>query len=340
MNSQYQPTTNLKEMLGYFEEQVKKAVERAAERKKLKLYGMVAAACVLLYVLIQNVLSFPLMLEPLRSLYLGSMEFQKVVDIVFSIIGLLVPFALGGIILHKKKVLPSLALGRPNSFPLMFSSVPFGFFICLVANYITSLLVAFTQTSGVELSSPDFSAPQTLLGRILYVVSVAIVPPLVEEFAVRGVVMQPLRRYGDRFAIFVSAFIFGIMHGNLIQAPFAFISGLGMGYAVCLTNSIWTGVLIHFCNNFYSVMVDIMISEIPDEALVNKIFLILQVVLFALSIAGSVVFAFVRRKRRIEPAQIQFRLGSKIKAYFLNVPMIIAVLVMLSIIIQYVNPIE
>ena len=86
-------------------------------------------------------------------------------------------------------------------------------------------------------------------GRIIYALSVAVVAPLVEEFAMRGVVMQPLKKYGRWFAIIASSLVFGVLHGNFIQAPFALIAGIGIGYAVCVTDSIWTGVLIHFCNN-------------------------------------------------------------------------------------------
>lgn len=70
----------------------------------------------------------------------------------------------------------------------------------------------------------------------------------------RGVVMQPLRKYGDWFAILTSAFVFALMHGNLVQAPFAFIAGIGLGYAVIASGSLWTGILIHLLNNSISVI--------------------------------------------------------------------------------------
>lgn len=338
MNSQYQSTANLKELLGYFEEQMKLATERVKARKNLRLAGIITGACILFYFLLQNVLTIPLFfIEPITELYYNSVEFQSVVNIVLSVVGLMVPFALGGLLLRKKKILPTLALGRPNSFPLMFSAVPFGFFICLIANYISNIIVSLTETSGVELTSPDFSAPESVAGKILYVISIAVIPPLVEEFAVRGVVMQPLRRYGDGFAIIVSSIIFGIMHGNLVQAPFAFVAGLGMGYAVCLTNSIWTGVLIHFCNNFYSAMISILVMEIKDETLLNTTLLVLTIVLYILSIAGTVVFAFVRRRKRINPPQIRLDRWARTKAFFLNPTLIIAFILLGSIIVQSVR---
>lgn len=307
------------------------------ERKKLMLFGNISGGCIIVYVLLQNALSFPLTFEPFLSMYVRSPEFRCIISIVFSIIGLLGPFALGAYMLHKKKVLPSLALERPNSFPLMLTSVPFGFLVCLAGNYVTSVFISLTRTSGIELTAPEQSVPQSVIGRILYVVSVAVVPALVEEFAIRGVVMQPLRRYGDKFAIVVSAAVFGILHGNLIQAPFAFIAGLGMGYAVCLSNSVWAGVLIHFCNNFYSTVMDFMIADVADEALLNMIWNISQIMLYAVCIVGSVLFALVKGRKRLAPAKVRLETGTKVQAYFFNVPMVIAIIIMLTITAQYIH---
>ena len=310
---------------------------KAKERKRLMLLGSISGVCIILYVLLQNVLSFLISFEPFLSVYVRSLEFRSIINIVFSIVGLLGPFALGAYLLHKKKILPSLAFERPNCFPLMLTSVPFGFLVCLAGNYLTSVFVSMTRASGVELSAPEYTVPHSVIGRILYVVSIAVVPALVEEFAVRGVVMQPLRRYGDRFAIIVSAAVFGILHGNLVQAPFAFIAGLGMGYAVCLTNSVWTGVLIHFCNNFYSTLMDFLIADVADEALLNMIWNLSQIILYSVCIVGSVLFALVKGRKRLEPAQVKLDTNTRITAYFVNVPMIIAIIIMLVITAQYVH---
>lgn len=322
---------------GLFGQQAELFISRMKERKRMRLVGSVAGACVVLYVLFQNVLALPFAFEPFRSVYARSIEFRSAVNIVFSILGLLLPFVFGAIIMHKKKVLTNLCFEKPESFSLMFASVPFGFLICLIGNYITSVFVSLSRSSGVILTAPEYYTPDSLAGRILYAVSIAVVPALVEEFAIRGVVMQPLRRYGDRFAIVVSALVFGILHGNLVQAPFAFIAGMGMGYAVCLTNSVWTGVLIHFCNNFYSVLIDFLITDVTDEAMLNAVWNISQVMLYAVCIIGSVLFAVVRGRRRLAPAQVQLETGTKWGSYFVNVPMLLAIAVMFYITAQYIH---
>ena len=82
----------------------------------------------------------------------------------------------------------------------------------------------------------------------------------------RGVLMGVLRKYGDGFAIIVSALVFGLMHGNLVQIPFAFVLGLFFGYAVIRTGTIWTAVVIHFLNNLLSVSFDYLFVNLSDGA--------------------------------------------------------------------------
>ncbi len=315
--------------------------EHEAKRKKgirdLRFIGSVAGICVVLYVVFQNALSLIVAFEPIRSLYFEDATFRSLITVILSILGLLLPFVLGAIALRLKKLLPGLCFEKPAGMALMLTSVPFGFLICLIGNYLTSVFLTLTRNIGVELTAPDYPAPETFSGRIIYVISVAVVPALVEEFAMRGVMMQPLRRFGDRFAILASAAVFAILHGNLVQAPFAFIAGIGIGYAVCITNSVWTGVIIHFCNNFYSVAVDFLLTDITDETVLNVIWNLSQVTLYAICIIASVIFVIVKGRRKLAPAPKLLAAGEKTKAYFINIPMIIAMIIMLVITADYVN---
>jgi len=86
------------------------------------------------------------------------------------------------------------------------------------------------------------------------VLSNVLVPALAEEFACRGVILQGFRKYGDVWAIAISSIIFGLMHGNMSQAPFAMLLGAIIARMVILTDSIWTGILIHMLNNTYAIV--------------------------------------------------------------------------------------
>ena len=58
----------------------------------------------------------------------------------------------------------------------------------------------------------------------------ALFAPIAEELLFRGYILRTLRPYGKRFAIFASAVLFGLFHGNLVQTPYAILVGLLLGY--------------------------------------------------------------------------------------------------------------
>lgn len=72
--------------------------------------------------------------------------------------------------------------------------------------------------------------------------------PVVEEVVFRGLVLRGLEPYGKRFAIVVSAILFGLFHGNFVQSPYAFAVGLVLGYTAMEYSITWAMVL-HMVNN-------------------------------------------------------------------------------------------
>ena len=99
-----------------------------------------------------------------------------------------------------------------------------------------------------------------------------ILGPIAEEILFRGLVLRSLRPYGKKFAIVVSAILFGLFHGNLLQAPFAFVVGLVLGY-VALEYSIGWAVVLHVMNNLgYADLLPRLLSHLPagvDEVIIT-----------------------------------------------------------------------
>jgi membrane protease YdiL (CAAX protease family) len=153
---------------------------------------------------------------------------------------------------------------------------------------------------------------------------VAAVPALAEEFAMRGVVMQQLRRHGDRFAIITSAALFAVMHGNLIQAPFAFFLGLALGYFTVITGSIWTAISIHFLNNFFSVLVSAA-TDLYGEERVSIPAGIIMLFLILFGVCCLMQFIRVAKGRRLcPPAPHAIKAKSKAACFFCAPLMLIA----------------
>ncbi|MEE0914275.1 MAG: type II CAAX endopeptidase family protein [Ruminococcus sp.] len=182
---------------------------------------------------------------------------------------------------------------KPSTFfPLIF----LGMGVAMIANYAADIVANNFSIFGLE-NQIDFSSPsETLEEIILYVVSTAIVPAFAEEFAFRGVLMGSLRKYGDAFAIIVSAVIFGAMHGNIIQIPFAFILGLIFGFITCKTNSIFPAITIHFTNNFYAVILDILQTS---NTLTDRKFVVINyIIVFVFCALAILSFFYLIKKDR------------------------------------------
>jgi len=81
--------------------------------------------------------------------------------------------------------------------------------------------------------------------------SITIMAPLVEELLFRGAIQGHLLRIGIKplYAIFISSAIFGIIHMNPAQIPFAFAIGLIFGWLYYRTGSVVPGIIGHFINN-------------------------------------------------------------------------------------------
>ncbi len=171
-----------------------------------------------------------------------------------------------------------------------------GMGVAMLANYASDIILRNFSIFGIENTINFSSSSSSLFTNILYVISTALVPALAEEFAFRGILMGSLRKYGDSFAIIASAVMFGAMHGNIVQIPFAFILGLIFAYIDCKTNSILPSIIIHFINNFYAVLMDIFHNEniFSDKGyyIINFIFI------FVFCILSIISFIYIVKKDR------------------------------------------
>lgn len=101
---------------------------------------------------------------------------------------------------------------------------------------------------------------------ILNVFLTCLVPALFEEACFRGTILRGmLQERSKKYAIFMSALLFMLMHGGPDQTIHQFILGVILGYVLVYTGSIWATVLIHFLNNFYAVTA-LYISSIIQSA--------------------------------------------------------------------------
>lgn len=186
------------------------------------------------------------------------------------------------------------------AFPL--KKVPFDImiaavFICLASIkagiYMTNGLASLLDSViGMTPTMPDFGTPETVIESILHFINMAVAAALFEEFLCRGVVLHSLRPFGDNFALIVSSIAFGLMHGNLAQAPYAIVVGLVMGYFVLYTGSLWPAMIAHFINNGMSTVQTLLSPRITVE----RSMMISSIISIVYVIGGILGIVYLRRK--------------------------------------------
>lgn len=170
---------------------------------------------------------------------------------------------------------------KDTALPMFLLGVGF----CAFANISVSYASGFFRSFGFEYNVDYGDSPKGIFGFILSIIATAAIPALVEEFACRGIMIGLLKKYGQGFAVITSSLLFGVMHGNFDQIPFAVLVGLILGFIYVKTGSVWVCVAVHAANNLVSVIFNYMPSSLSENAK-NVIYLVYLAVCMLLAIVG------------------------------------------------------
>jgi membrane protease YdiL (CAAX protease family) len=210
--------------------------------------------------------------------FISDPAFTQIFNAVFSVIMFTIPF----VIVFKVQNVRISGLIKLKK-PKLSDILPYGLLgvgFCSIANITVAYMGSIFSQFGIKYHVDYGKKPEGLFGFMLTFIAVAIIPALVEEFACRGIILGSIRKYSDSFAVLTSAIVFGILHGNFQQIPFAFLVGLILGYVTVKTNSIWTAVAIHCFNNAVSVIFDYaFIGNDLAKNLSYAIFLIVSILM-------------------------------------------------------------
>lgn len=281
---------------------------------------------------------------PIADYYNDSQAVYMSVQILYSLVTILLPFSLGGFFLQRihsdRDILP---LQKPNSAKNLVFSLGIGFVALVISNYITTFFVLGAEHFGVFFETGDVMPVETVPDFLWQILGTAVVPALVEEFAVRGVIMQSLRKYGDVLAIAVSAVLFALLHGNMVQAPFALILGCVLGWLVVVTDSLWTGIAVHFMNNAYAVIMNTAMEHLPEHIyiiaflLINAVGVVLGVMaFFRIDSRYKRMDVFCEPGGNTDSARMAYR-AQGLLLTFLSPPMAAAVVVLIMQLVERVH---
>lgn len=274
---------------------------------------------------------------------IASYAVQSLMSIVFLDI---IPIALAAVIIreptaetrkriYQKPVYLGSAIGM---FPACYGLAIFINLITLTVSYFLSKADLNETFNTVNQLRAD-NVPCALI--LLF--QMVIIAPVFEEFWFRGIVMESLRPYGNGFAIFVSAFLFGLTHANFQQFFYATVLGICLGYVAISTKSLVTTTIMHAMLNSVSglLLLFMSIESVGDYILASQnggeaettpaviAYLVFQFIVIMLMLVGMIMAVFKLRKIRrykVPKMWTELSTGKRWGVFFSRVTVIIMLL--------------
>ncbi len=327
----------------YYREQQEKLKMKKDAEKKISLAGNISGIILLCAFVVAFFFSVFLIIPSVMNFYNDSLTGKSFINILYTLIAVGGTFAVGSKLykIRNKKftTLPteeqkpikefniSYGLPKDGFKALLLIFISFGG--CMIANYLSTVVLTFLEMFGLHSTYSSTENPQGIGDIILMVLSVAIIPPLIEELALRGFVLSELRKYGNAFAIVSTAFMFGIFHGNAAQILFAFICGLFFGYITIATESIWPAIIAHGINNSLSCITSVLMQT-TDEKTAEVFYYVCSIGGIALAGVGLIIYLRNYKDDKVltfNGDADNLTLTQKLKKFILNPGMIIAIII-------------
>ncbi len=144
--------------------------------------------------------------------------------------------------------------------------VPFAIGCMYSANAFVAILTMLMPSGMVETYE---ATEQAIYGSsfVLQVLASGIFGPIVEELIFRGLIYNRIKRMsGITIAAVISSIIFGIFHGNWVQAPYAMIIGLVCVYVYERYKSIAAPILLHISANMCSLIMFFISTTVESDS--------------------------------------------------------------------------
>ena len=126
----------------------------------------------------------------------------------------------------------------------------------------------------------------------LFIITTFTLGPIAEELIFRGVTLEFLlkglenRKRAALLSVLIQAALFGLYHGNIVQAVYAFIFGILLGILAVKTKSLVPSILLHAAINgslylipenvFFNIQNAILVGTLSITIMVSAMVILLQ----------------------------------------------------------------
>lgn len=154
----------------------------------------------------------------------------------------------------------TLRVRLPSPDKLMFTA------LCTLLLILLSILSTALGSGGSVYSAVN--APTDPSAAVYFAVCFALVPALCEELLFRSIVMSEFQATSVTAAVIISSLYFAMMHFDIKNFPFYFISGLVLSMCAYAANSVLASFIVHLFYNLFAIfgggIVERVLSALND----------------------------------------------------------------------------
>jgi len=184
-----------------------------------------------------------------------------------------------------KSIIPLKSLGWVNAgYVVVMTALLFP-----TAALLSAATALFFPNAAMEITS-GFT-----MGNIVPLLFVlAVMPSIAEELSFRGAILTASEGMSIRNAAILNGILFGLIHMNPQQIPYATFLGVVFALFVLHTKSILSSILAHFMVNGPNVLLAVAIpSEVQDAAAANTEYSMLPAMIMLAVIATGCFLGFI-----------------------------------------------
>ena len=223
------------------------------ERRMIRAYSSGIAMMLLCFLLLsgpvyQLILTLETMLFGQFMTYDGYTAAAEIANMGAYVLALLLPA-----VLYCRRIrIPTynaFPLSQPRDTRIALAAIPITLMTVVVGAYTASAMSVFFAAFGLYPTSPVSAVPTGVVPFILYFLSSAVLPAIVEELVFRGAIQQLAQPLGRWQAAALQAVLFAVQHGTPAGMAWALGCGLVLGALRERTGRVWPGMLLHTLNN-------------------------------------------------------------------------------------------
>lgn len=160
-----------------------------------------------------------------------------------------------------------------------------------------------------------------------------VIPAILEELLIRGVILAEYSVYGAGVSVFLSALMFSMLHFSPVRLPIYFACGIILAMLALMTNSIIASAIVHVLYNVFSMYFENYIYKLAGKSsggLVLLMFIVVTLLLVSLVLffrRGKILYRYKAEDNEPSPMRRIHKNGdsSNFVAAISSIPLFIVI---------------